>query len=423
MLSAWRYLWKFMPPAAGFAEAAPGQRRLVSRRCLKWARVVTRYKQIVVPDEQEGLITKRIPVEWGMRCLQWAPELVKPPRRPGTRIPVEIRPPQPPKPFPAYRYARTRYIFREPLEDLGYKDWKPLAILALAGSGAFLLLLRKVGAPQKPVQTIGIAPCEDPSDVRIFDPATEDAVYLYVRFERKEAYSDAIAQQIANDFVSIGSLLPVISPILRVAGPASVEMRPDMVSSFFVIGAAYPKEHATFARPGSGVELDGVQRDALLSVLFKASPTFKRIANITKVAYLKPATPITPCIAVFNAAIHRKMVLRVAMTIDIGGVEKLVQSTEKTARDIKEAILPLLQSMNTVLGSEAPWLYGNPRISVVDKSGYQVIVEYGLIVPKSVTAADITTSKLGVFLRNYINSKSSDLRKRIKAFAVQRANG
>ena len=80
--------WRTFKLFSGFGEP---QRRMVSRKCLKWIKVVTKYKQIVVYTD-EGPVTKKIPEEWGVRCLQWAPELVRPPKRHGITEPYKFEP-------------------------------------------------------------------------------------------------------------------------------------------------------------------------------------------------------------------------------------------------------------------------------------------------------------------------------------------
>jgi hypothetical protein len=99
MLKDWRTFKLF----SGFGDSP---RRMVSRRCLKWVKVVTKYKQIVVYTD-EGPMTKKIPDEWGVRCLQWAPDLIGPPKRRGTLEPYEFKPLPEPRPR---RFPKSHHI-------------------------------------------------------------------------------------------------------------------------------------------------------------------------------------------------------------------------------------------------------------------------------------------------------------------------
>jgi hypothetical protein len=111
MFEIWRYLWKFTPPASGFRGLE--ERRMVTRRCLKWARVVTKYK-MVRTKAAEGDVVMRIPDEWGLRCLKWAPMLVKPPRK-GTRSFPEFKPVTGPE---KRHFKNTKYMYRgKPFES------------------------------------------------------------------------------------------------------------------------------------------------------------------------------------------------------------------------------------------------------------------------------------------------------------------
>jgi hypothetical protein len=101
---AWENTLPFMAPTQGFGAV----RRIVTKRCLKWARVVTKYKQVYSGDP-DAPVVKKIPVEWGFRCLKWAPYLAyAPTRRPGTReeyVPVQTR--------KFRRFGKAKKIYRE----------------------------------------------------------------------------------------------------------------------------------------------------------------------------------------------------------------------------------------------------------------------------------------------------------------------
>lgn len=94
------------------------ERRMVKRRCLKWARVVTKYMQIQTRTA-EGPVVRRVPAEWGMRCLKWGRVLAQPPKRSGTREPVEIEPPPYKGLDPGRKLPKTKLVYRgEPFEGV-----------------------------------------------------------------------------------------------------------------------------------------------------------------------------------------------------------------------------------------------------------------------------------------------------------------
>jgi hypothetical protein len=91
------------------------ERRMVTRRCLKWARVATKYKQVQSGDP-DAPVVKRVPVEWGFRCLEWAPYLAQPPRKPGTR---SVFSPYNPPPEGPRRYGKSKKLYRaDPFEGI-----------------------------------------------------------------------------------------------------------------------------------------------------------------------------------------------------------------------------------------------------------------------------------------------------------------
>lgn len=66
----------------------------VVRVCVRWGKYVAKYKQIVV-DSDEGPVTRKIPVEWGTRCLEWKNVVVEvAEKRAGIREEY-VQPPQP----------------------------------------------------------------------------------------------------------------------------------------------------------------------------------------------------------------------------------------------------------------------------------------------------------------------------------------
>jgi len=92
-------------------------RRIVSRKCLRWANVVLKYKQEVIYTD-DGPVTHKVPVEWGKRCIEWAPDLIKPPQRRGTREPYQF---PIPKPY-EFRSPRYKRIFRSEIEEIPHRS-------------------------------------------------------------------------------------------------------------------------------------------------------------------------------------------------------------------------------------------------------------------------------------------------------------
>lgn len=109
MFGIWRYLWKSTPAAAGFRGL--GEKKHVVRRCKKWARIVTKYKQVMVQTEN-GPDVRRIPDEWGLRCLEWEYITIALPERQGSRIPCEIRRPEPMPLDPGKGHGKAKGVFR-----------------------------------------------------------------------------------------------------------------------------------------------------------------------------------------------------------------------------------------------------------------------------------------------------------------------
>jgi len=109
MFGIWRYLWKSTPSATGFH--GPGEKKHVVRRCKRWARVVTKYKQVMVQTDQ-GPDVRRIPDEWDWRCLEWEYITIALPERHGTRVPTEIRQPEPMPLDPGKGHGKSKHVFR-----------------------------------------------------------------------------------------------------------------------------------------------------------------------------------------------------------------------------------------------------------------------------------------------------------------------
>jgi hypothetical protein len=297
------------------------------------------------------------------------------------------------------------------------------AILVVAGLGGAAALAALAGR-KKLVQKQGLPPCPDESQTRIYDPDTEEAAFLFVRFERTGKFSQELQDKIGYQLRDIAPHLPIVEPVTRLTGPPTFKLgEGDDIQSFFVIDAIYPKGHPTFARAGSGFEVEGNDRSELLGALFAASPEFAQIADVGAIKYLKPYTAVKPCANVFNAKFHTRMRLVIGTDVEIGGIEKWVWPVSRMAKEVEKFAGSITRRMTQDLGSSAPWLIGKPQISVADNGNYKISVSFYMVAPKDSKPADITSSNVGKYLRSAVEQIDPDIKGRLRNFTVVRAKG
>ena len=294
----------------------------------------------------------------------------------------------------------------------------PLVLIGGAVALFFILPKRK-----KDVITKGPKPCPGAGELRIYDPATEGAAYLMVRFERKVKYSPELQQRIESELSNVGPAIPLYKPMKRVAGPPAFKFKPETTDGFLIVGTAYPKGHATFDKPGKGLVLDGTMKTNIADAIMKTSPTFARAVDIKRISLVRPVTAIKPCEKGFNKDIHDIMVLRGIAKVDLPFPYSMASSEQ-----IYDAIKPvldksLIREINSRLGSKAPWLMGPARVHVNDTGGgtFNIVLELANVVPKGTKPQSLMGSYLGKALTDYVKGTHSLMKTAVKSMTLQRA--
>jgi len=293
----------------------------------------------------------------------------------------------------------------------------PLVLISSAVALFFVLPKRR-----KDVITKGPKPCPGAGELRIFDPATEGAAYLMIRFNRKVKYSPELAQKIETELSNVGPNIPLYKPMKRVAGPPAFKFRPETTDGFLIVGTAYPKGHPTFDRPGKGLVLDGSMRKRIVTAVLKTSPTFAKAVDVGRVSLIRPVTAIKSCAKGYNEKIHDIMVLRGIATVDLPFPYSMASS-----RQIYDAIKPVLdkslvREVNNRLGSRAPWLMGPARVHVKDTGGgvFAIKLEHANVVLKGTKPQNLSGTYLGKALTDYVKGTHSLMKTAVKSMTLHR---
>lgn len=101
--------------------------------CVRWGRYVAKYKQIVI-ESDEGPVTKKIPIEWGFRCLEWKNIIVE---EKDQRIGVREEYVPPPQPTGKLRPGSYKTVIRHttPYQTKPSKRKKIIEFKGIRGCG------------------------------------------------------------------------------------------------------------------------------------------------------------------------------------------------------------------------------------------------------------------------------------------------